>query len=453
MKHLLYLLLAGSLLTEQPLYGAPKKNKKIKKKGKKGSAKTSTSRVSTSTPTTSTPTAPTPAQTIKTEATMTKEKAQKLVESYLEKYNNFNKERKEKIKGLLDELTRIEKIEGNKTEINKIKQTLSNIETSMDTRDISKSIENLKNIVNENNTINRENLNKAKGTFEDIIKFIKSTSRKNSEKIIQEFKKILPMMTKIPDITPNKWIEHNTSEIEKTESLFVKFIEENILKGPLLQDNIQRSIDQKGTEKWQDELTGINEDLFKEKNNNYGKKYIIDKEDYKKIKKGIHFKQLLIDKIKDLHRIELNKESKITDDQKKYIMIMMDFIKNEIQEQKIVDENNFLISYLDSIIEKIKQNQELKTTTIRNIIINNEIIKDDSEKHTWKKKWEEEKNKRDEDKKKKSKEKQEKAEKQKILLENQKQKKAEQKEKKEERRKAYLEKEKQQKVNTVVELL
>lgn len=76
MKHLLYLLLAGSLLTEQPLYGTPKKNKKMKKKGKKRSAKTSASAVATPTP--GTPTQITKIDDVKDIATIKKNTENKI---------------------------------------------------------------------------------------------------------------------------------------------------------------------------------------------------------------------------------------------------------------------------------------------------------------------------------------------------------------------------------------
>lgn len=254
MKHLLYLLLAASLLTEQPLYGAPKKNKKIKKKGKKivkkGSAKTSASGVSTSTPTISTPTAPTPAQTIKTEATMTKQKAQKLMEAYLEKY------RKDVLLPMTDIMSKIQLIsQGEKLQA-LVKQRSDEF---LNNNDIDKKINTLMTIFDDKNAINIQTSNNLKNEFKKIAEELKKdlpekikANKTEEQKVIKElesqisdkFEKVLnksksdgkSLNEEIVKIKKEKEaIEKNYPQIIQTilniHSAVLSLIENDILKG------------------------------------------------------------------------------------------------------------------------------------------------------------------------------------------------------------------------------
>lgn len=201
MKHLLYLLLAGSLLTEQPLYGAKKKGKKTRKIGKKGTIgkKGGASSVAVAT---SQPLTPTPTQTTKTEAPqtalMTKQQAQKLIDGYLEKY------RKDVILPWLNIQTKLEttlKSEKLKTLVENSISSLTNIE------DITKKIEKLQTIFNNTNDITFITAKELKEEF---------------NRIVEELKKDLPNQIKEKKTKEKEIVKDLEEEIKKKFDAILK---------------------------------------------------------------------------------------------------------------------------------------------------------------------------------------------------------------------------------------
>jgi hypothetical protein len=213
MKHLLYLLLAGSLLTEQPLYGAKKKGKKTRKIGKKGTIgkKGGASSVAVAT---SQPLTPTPTQTTKTEApqtaVITKQQAQKLIDGYLEK---FRKEILFPIGTLAVRVTTNEKLEKLENLVTKMTKTFINIGN-----DPIQNIKNLITIFDDKNNINHTTAKELKAEFNKIVEKLKEDlpnkikeNKTEEQKIVQELEKT------ISDNLKNSMAEKNDGERKKLQ--------------------------------------------------------------------------------------------------------------------------------------------------------------------------------------------------------------------------------------------